>query len=703
MTLMKAYRSTFLSAATVATFVSSFQTIAQTVETSEKLETVEVTGRAQAAYKPDTAMTGTKTVAPLRDVPQTINVVPAQVIADQHATSMQDVLKNVPGLTFGNGDGQRDQVFIRGFSAISDQFVDGVRDDALYFRDLSNVEQIEVIKGPAAVLYGRGSSGGLINRVTKRPGRDLANVSLSYGPYGDLRGEFDVGRVTNEAVSWRLTGAVEDGDTYRSQGFIKRRTIAPSVRLNFDPDTSLLLQADYLRDKRINDFGVPSYQGRVVDVPRSAYYGAANARDSDYVESKVGSATATFRHRFNESLTLRNVTRYYDYQLDRNNTNVAAENEATQRATLRHANLIRNEHGVFNRTELTQSFNLGPTRHEVLYGAELGTQRKDLDNWTAAAGTVDLFNPVLPFVVPKIAGLPATRNQSTFETRGVYIQDLATLTPQWKALVGVRYDSFKQSSDYTQPTTASVSRTDSPFSPRVGVTWQPTEEQAYYVSWTRSFQPSGEAFALALNNAALAPERTTNYEVGTKLDLLDHTASFTAAVFQLQRTNIKASDPVTLQLIPIGTQRTQGVEMTLNVDLSNGWRAVAGYSYLDGEITKSIAVDQGQLVQGKHSTLTPRHMANLWVTREFGGGFGAGAGGNYVGDRFANPGNTVTLGTYATADAAAWYRIDKHALLRLNVYNVFDKAYTVSGHGTSPFLNTPGAPRATILTANYSF
>ena len=630
-------------------------------------------------------------------------MVPAEVIADRHATSLQDALKNVPGVVFGNGDGQRDQVFIRGFSAIADQFVDGVRDDTLYYRDLSNVERLEVVKGPAAVLYGRGSSGGLINRVTKKPGLDLTSASLSWGPYGDVRGEVDAARIVNDALSWRLTGAVEDGDTYRSRGFIERRTIAPSVRLRFAPDTTLLLQTDYLVDKRINDFGVPAYQGRPVDVSRSAYYGAANARDADFVQSTVKSVTATLTQRIDDAFSIRNVTRYYDYRLDRNNTNTTAVNEATRRVTLSHANLLRNEHGVFNQTELAQAFPLGATRHEVLYGLELGKQHKDLDNWSAAAGTVDLFNPVLPVVTPKIAGLPATSNRSSFDTRALYVQDLATLAPQWKALVGVRYDRFDQQSDYSRPTVASVARTDSPSSPRAGVTWQPTDSQSYYVSWTRPFQPSGEEFALALNNAALAPERTTHVEVGSKFDLLGGAASFTTSLFRLQRTDIKATDPVTLQLIPIGTQRTDGLELTFNADLSGGWRTIAGYAYLDGRVTKSPAIDAGQPVEGKRSTLTPRHMANLGVTRDLGDGLGVGAGSNFVGNRFANPGNTVTLASYVTADAAAWYRVDRHLLVRLNAYNLFDRRYIVSGHGTSPNLNTPGAPRSVVGTGVYAF
>jgi catecholate siderophore receptor len=164
----------------------------------------------------------------LRDVPQTVNVVSAEVIRDQHATSLQDVVKNVPGIGQSHGDGQRDQVAIRGFTAIADQFVDGFRDDALYFRDLSNIERVEIIKGPAAVLYGRGSSGGLINRVTKKPRGDLNEFALSYGSWSDKRGEIDIAR-QGEVASWRLTGAAEDADSYRDQQFLERKAISPSV------------------------------------------------------------------------------------------------------------------------------------------------------------------------------------------------------------------------------------------------------------------------------------------------------------------------------------------------------------------------------------------------------------------------------------------------------------------------------------------
>ncbi len=228
----------------------------------------EVTVKADASrelgvgYNPPNAVSATKTEAPLRDIPQTVNVVTADVMRDQRANSMQDALKNVPGVSFSTGDGQRDQVSIRGFSAIADQFVDGIRDDALYFRDLSNVDRVEVIKGPAAVLYGRGSAGGLINRVTKKPGIDVTDFALSYGMWADRRAEADVGRVfADGAAAFRITGAVQKANSYRSQQFLDRSAIAPSLELRVAPETTVLLQARSPRD-RLRHPGLPGPSGR---------------------------------------------------------------------------------------------------------------------------------------------------------------------------------------------------------------------------------------------------------------------------------------------------------------------------------------------------------------------------------------------------------------------------------------------------------
>ncbi|PKB21101.1 TonB-dependent receptor [Janthinobacterium sp. 64] len=678
----------------------------------ESLPAVTVTAsKDKDAYVAGTSASGTKTEMALRDVPQTINVVPAAVIRDQNAMSIQDIMKNIPGVGLSTGDGQRDQVFIRGFTAIGDQFVDGFRDDALYFRDLSNVERLEVIKGPAAVLYGRGSSGGLVNRITKKPGIDITDVALSLTNTAGRRGEVDVGRV-GETVDWRVTGAREVSDSYREQQFIKRTALAPSVAIRLSSATKLLLQGDYLEDRRLTDFGIPSWHGRPVAVDAGTYYGAANARDADFSQSRVVSTAATLTHKFSDSLSLRNAFRYYDYHLDRNNTNISGNvNEVKGTMNLGHAKLNRDESGWFNQTELTQKLVTGTLRHEVLYGAEFGKQNKDANSWAAilVGPNVSIFHPVLPQVDRSKLGARSD-TFGTYDTAAAYVQDAISISDEWKALAGLRYDSYKQQSRLANAagvTTAKLSRTDSAYSPRAGLVWQPSAAQSYYASWSRSFQPSGENFALAANNADLAPETTRNTEVGAKYELWGGRANATVSLFRLERDNIKSSEPITNRIVPIGTQRTDGLELTFNADLHDGWKMMAGYAYLDATITDSIAKDTsvsaaGSVdVKGKRATLTARNMANLWLTKDLGHGFTVGGGANAVGSRFANAGNTVVLPGYVTADAMAAYRTGRYEV-QLNINNIGDTRYIVSGHGSSPNLSLPGAPRNVALTLRYS-
>jgi catecholate siderophore receptor len=676
------------------------------------MQVVEVTGARTAAtpYNPSSATSATKLDAPLRDIPQTVNVVPQELLRDQGVLSMEAAMQSVPGVGLSHGDGQRDQVTLRGFSAISDQFVDGIRDDALYYRDLSNVERIEVLKGPASVLYGRGSSGGLINRITKKPGIDRTEITAWLGSRSRHRAEFDVARahVTDNAAV-RITGAVERADSYRSQQFLERDAIAPSLLLQLGTDTSLLLQAEHLSDRRVTDFGIPSYRGRPVDVPASTYYGAANARDSDFSHAEVTAYGAVLAHRFDDRFSLRNAFRQYDYTLDRNNTLVGAVNETALTASLNRTNLRREENGWFNQTELTQNATFGGMTHQVLYGIEFGKQDKDQVNRSRNnVATVSLFQSVLPVLPLDVAAAPSTDNRGIMTTGSAYAQDLVTLSPTWKALFGVRYDRFEQETRERRAGQPDLDRTDRAWSPRAGLVYQPDATQSYYAAFSRSFQPSAENFALAANNAQIAPEQTTNREVGGKFDFLKGALTATASLFRLERTNIKSTDPVTNTLLPIGVQRTDGLELTLAGRIAHDWQAWAGYAFLDARITDSPALDSSDNVvkrvpvEGKRATLTPRHSANLWITRSIGTQWRAGAGVNAVAQRFANPGNTVALPGFATVEAMVGYEV-AGLELQLNVKNLLDRRYIVSGHGSSPNLNLPGAPRTALLTARYRF
>lgn len=677
-----------------------------------ELPVTSVTGsREESGYKPEQSKAALKIDAPLRDVPQSINVVPQSVLRDQGADSLEDALKNVPGIGLSNGDGQRDQVTIRGFSAIGDQYIDGIRDDALYFRDMSNIERVEVIKGPAAVLYGRGSSGGLINSVTKKPTfAPVQEMGVSFDSEGKRRTQFDAGWADQEQKNkaFRVTGALEDSDTFREDGFLERKALAPSAYFQLSDDLEINLGASYLYDKRLIDFGIPSLNGRPVDVGRDKRFGSADA-DQDYTRSEIFSLTAGIDYRINDAFTLSNTSRYYHYDLDRNNT--LAHTDANRFVTapdgtllvkLKRGNVQRKEDGWFNQTELKQNAMIAGLNHQLLYGVEFGRQEKDQQfyNQNDVARVPVYGDTLLP--VPSQANQKTGDGLNTQETTGLYVQDLIELSPHWKALLGVRYDEFDQSFRDDLNGKAELERTDYTLSPRAGLVWQPDDAQSYYLSISRSYQPSGEMFQVSATNVELEPEQTTNYEIGAKWNLLQDRLMLTAAVFRLERTDIKTTDPINpAKLVLAGEQRTDGFETTFMGQLSDKWQLYGGYAFLDAEITKSNSKTNGVDNEGQVPTLTPRHSANLWAVRSLDTDWRVGMGANYVGSRYTALDNETEMPGYTTVDAALFYQQPKwDAALRL--FNVFDKEYYASAHGSVDLI-TSGAPRTLELSANYRF
>lgn len=701
---MRQKRKSFKFAAT--SLAALLSTAAAAQQADRLLSPVEVHAAPETAevYQAVTASSATKIEAPLRDVPQTVNVVTDRLIEDQAAHSLQDTLRNVPGVSYHIGDGQRDQFYIRGFDAIGDLFIDGLRDDALYYRDLANIERVEVVKGPAAVLYGRGSSGGIINRITKKPSATpVREAELTVGSFGQRRLAVDVGDTLGDAARFRVVGAVENADGFRDQGFVKRNIIAPSLALAISPDTRLLFQAEHLDDRRVTDMGIPAYRGKPAKVSRKTYYGTNNADRDDYSDADVTAGRFRIDHRIDENLSLSNQFGTYRYRLDRQNTFGQTVNNNTGVVTLFHGAVDRDDQGWFNQLELTQRLATGSVGHQLLYGIEVGKQDKDLQsyNWSVKP-TTSVLNPVQPSLSAFGNKVLATDNRTSLDVQSAYVQDLITFTPQWKALLGIRHDTFKQSVNERLANAADRERTDREWSPRAGVVFQPNGWQSYYVAYSRSFQPSGEVLAFTTAQSQMAPEETSNVEAGVKLDLFDGKASATAAVFELERTDIKTADPVTKAIVPVGEQRTRGVELTLAGEVAPGWQLAAGYAYLDAVITQSIGLSNGVTIDGKRAALTPRHSANLWLMKDLGHGFRLGGGLNYADDRYAAPDNLVTLDGYVTADAALIYQAKAYDVA-LNVKNLADKSYFVSGHGASNNLNMPGTPRSVELSARFRF
>lgn len=476
-----------------------------------QLDQIQVHGTGGPKFGAERSSSATKTDTALIEIPQAITVLPRALIDAQGGRSLNEMLSLVPGVGLNNGDGQRDQVAIRGFSALADQYLDGVRDDAMYFRDLANTERIEVLKGTAAMLFGRGSSGGLINRVSKQP-LDTAQgkLRLYADSEGGRRGEFDLTGPLGIGAG-RLVGAVEDSDTFRDQGQIERWLIAPSYRFELGGG-QLLLQASAQRDERVTDFGIPSLFGRPLDVPIDTYYGSADARRDDYSRARVNIFNATYSKALTSKLDLRVNLRGTDYELNRRNTLITGNpflRNGRWMSARRHAGNTRDQQAWFAQTDLVYE----GERHRLLIGNELSYERKDQATYGGIATPIDLLNPVLDRPVFNPRAEAAAR--SRFRNAALYVQDQITLNPQWKAVIGARYDDYRQQTrDRLNANAPRLDRTDREWSPRLGLIWMPTPQQSLYASWGESFQPSAETLPLSTVNVDLTPETTSNREVG---------------------------------------------------------------------------------------------------------------------------------------------------------------------------------------------
>jgi catecholate siderophore receptor len=638
--------------------------------------------------------TATRTATPLLQVPQTIDIVDASVLREQAATSMSDALRNVPGVNTNLGEGRRDQFFIRGFSALNDTLLDGTRDDAPYYRDVATVDRIEVLKGPAAALFGRGSSGGVINRVLKTPEGDepIADASISGGSRGTRRITGDIGRPLSEALSFRAAAAAEDSTSFRDGYFLKRFTAAPSL-LWTGRAATVLAQVEVLEDRRVPDRGIPSVNGRPADVRIGQTYGFSA---DDYIDTSVVSGHVRIERRFASGWMLRQVARLGTYDTSFSNTASTGTSfmSGEWRVLRQQYNAEQSQRNLFSQTEGMFSSRLAGMSHLLLAGVELGSQNRSTVRFTGTADAVSLIDPVL--TRPVYSTVASTYNQFTGTTAAVYAQDQLSIGTRWKALVGVRGDHYEQRLDDRRPADADLSRTDVSWSPRAGAVFQPTRHTSLYATVSRSFQPSGEGLSLAVNAAELKPEQSRNLEAGAKAELFDRRATATLSVFQLDRTNIKTTDPIDpTRLVLVGRQRTSGAELSLEGPLGTRVRAQAGYAFLDAAVLRSNTVTSGVAIEGNRPALIPRHSANLWVHVAATSRLSIGGGITSNGVRYTSNDNLVELPGFTRADAAVSYRMGRIELA-VNARNLFDSRYYETAG--SNFQIFPGSPRDLVVT-----
>ncbi|HYW48990.1 MAG TPA: TonB-dependent siderophore receptor [Gemmatimonadaceae bacterium] len=658
-------------------------------------------------YTVSRTSSATRTSTLLRDVPQSATIISQGLISDQGMTGMADVVRYVPGITMGLGEGHRDAPTIRGNSSTSDFFIDGIRDDAQYYRDTYNVERVEALKGSNAMVFGRGGGGGVLNRVTKDaqwlPTRAIA---LTGGSFDQRRATLDVGQPFGKHVAARLNAIYENSATFREASGNERVGVNPTAALMFGR-TMVRVGYEFYTDNRVVDRGLPSFNGAPSPAPISAYFGDPNQSNSRLTAQSAAATIDRQLWRGNASIDgiqLRNRSRFMTYDKFYSNVFPGAVNSAGTSVNLNGYDNGTDRRNLFNQTDLTATITRGALRQTLLVGAELGSQQTDNLRNTAYFGapnsTATSF--AVPFATPR-ATTPVTFRQSATDadnrtdvtTTAVYAQNQVEIGAHVQGVLGIRFDRL-QTDFRNKRTGQELSRDDNLVSPRAGLVIKPVQPVSIYGSYSVSFLPSsGDQFsALTATQQTLEAERFTNREVGIKWDARENLA-LTAALYRLDRTNTTAPDPVTPSIIvQTGEQRTTGYELGISGAPTARWQVAGGYARQDARITSLTSAAK----VGARVALVPRNTLSLWNRVQLLQRVGAGLGVVHQGAMFAAIDNTVTLPGFTRLDAAAFLTLTRTLRAQVNVENLLDRRYYITAHSNNNIM--PGSSRMVRVALN---
>lgn len=703
-------QKTLLGASALTLLLAAPVAAAQDNEEDQVLSSILVTGQ----YLYTDEVNALKSPTPIIDVPQSLSIITADQIEQQGFNSIGDIIDYTPGVNTSQGEGHRDAVVFRGVRSTADFFIDGVRDDVQYYRPLYNLEQIEILRGPNALLFGRGGTGGILNRVTKKGvvGETFTSYQASVDTFGGFGAQIDQNIALNDTSALRINAMYESLDNHRDFYDGERIGINPTARFELSPATTLDLSYEYLDHERFVDRGIPTgADGRPVEAFRKIVFGDPELNRT-FLEAHL--LRSSLQHRFSETLKA-NVSLFYgDYDKRYMNFYASGYDEAAtpNLVTLDgYEDSTKRQNTILSGNLVWEPATWG-LEHTIILGGEYIDTSNDNDRfnafWDTTADDNEVFDIRRPLILRGGVGINAAGQLTTndysvdindftkaeVDVFSAYIQDEIEISDKLDVILGLRFDSF-DIEVLNVLANETRSRKDEEISPRLGLVYKPQENISLYASYSETFLPrSGEQFS-DINGAAnqLDPDEFTNLEAGLKWDLIGG-VSLTAAIFEIEQRSpqVADNDPSTLEVIE---SETQGFEVQVQGEVSDRWFISAGYSYLDGEIVNRTGPT------GNRPRELPEHMASLWNTYRLTDRFGIGLGVTYQDESFIDNGNTAILPAYTRVDAAAFYDVSDAVRVQLNIENVTDELYFPNAHATHQA--SVGAPLNAKLTISGRF
>ena len=666
---------------------------------------IVVTGQ-RREYGVRSTSTATRTNTDVKNIAQALTVVSEGQIEDQQLRSLAELLYFVPGASPGTGEGNRDQMTLRGNNSTADFFVDGIRDDVQYFRDFYNVDRVEVLKGPNAMIFGRGGGGGVVNRALKRSSlntyREITGSGDGFGGFR-LTGDFD--QPLSSASGVRLNAMYEDGDSFRRHVDLKRHGINPTAGLLLGPNTRVDLSFEHLRDRRTADRGLPANGDEPLRGHRRTFFGDP---DKSFSRANVNLASVALEHSFATGVTVRNRTLLGDY--DKFYQNIYPNGAVTSAGQVRLSayNDTTKRRNLFTQTDLIWDTRLGGVDQTLLLGFELGrekgrNQRRNGVFSATGSGPTSIFVPIADPTVdmPVTFVANGANNGVTASIAAAYAQNQIRPAEWLEIVAGLRFDRLKIEID-SRNNGLEFARTDQLWSPRLGLVLKPRPNLSLYGGYSRSYLPqAGDQFSsLDPSTEALKPERFDNRELGAKWEPIEGLLA-TAAVYQLDRTNTRVANPLNpAQFLLSGKQRSRGLELGLERSVTSKWLISAGYAWQKAKIVERTSACDPDADRCE-VPLVPRHTFSLWNRYDVSRTLGIGAGVIARSKSYASISNKVKLPSFARVDAALYYKLPHGLEAQVNVENLLGARYFPTAHNDNNI--APGAPRSVKATIGYTF